>query len=69
MPQEYWRIMVPRLLSPTQRCNSIEQKFDETKISLHLIEPLNAFIAGTGYHQDIYQVQKKSKVSRHFLNS
>jgi hypothetical protein len=48
--------MVPRMLSPSHRCTSIEQKWDETKINQHLLESLNAFIAGTDDYQDIYQV-------------
>ena len=51
--------MVPRMLSPTHRCTSIEQKWDETRISQYLLEPLNAFIAGTDNYQDIYQVTIK----------
>jgi hypothetical protein len=54
--QEYWRIMVPRLLSPTHSCTSINQKHDEFKIKSQLLEPLNAFIAGTDDYADIYQV-------------
>ena len=48
--------MVPRLLAPTHNTTSINQRHDQTKIDSQLLEPLNAFIAGTEDHTDIYQV-------------
>lgn len=53
--EEYWRIMVPRLLSPTHRCNSLEQKWDTTKINQYLLDTLDAFICGTKDFQKVYQ--------------
>ena len=55
--------MVPRLLSPTYNCTSVQQRFDEPKIKRHLIEPLNSFIAGTDHHRDLYQVSVLLPVS------
>jgi hypothetical protein len=49
--------MVPRLLSPTHRNTSVEQKWDDTKISQQLLQPLNAFIAGTEAHQEVFKVK------------
>ena len=48
--------MVPRLLAPTHNTTSINQRHDQTKIDSQLLEPLNAFIAGTEDYTDIYQV-------------
>ena len=45
--REYWRVQVPRLLSPKNGYNSITQIWDETYITASLIDPLDAFICGT----------------------
>nr|XP_040564177.1 LOW QUALITY PROTEIN: E3 ubiquitin-protein ligase UBR2-like [Lepeophtheirus salmonis] len=42
---DYWRIQVPRLLSPNRGKNCLNQTFDEEEIAKLLIQPLEAFIA------------------------
>ena len=45
--REYWRIQVPRILSPKKGHNSITQTYDEAYIKTSLIDTLDAFICGT----------------------
>ena len=45
--REYWRIQVPRILSPKNGHNSITQTWDEPYVKSSLIDPLDAFICGT----------------------
>ena len=54
--REYWRIQVPRILSPTNGRNSINQVWDEAYIKSSLMDPLDAFICGTtGGYELVYE--------------
>lgn len=54
---EFWRVMVPRLLSPTCGKTSLDQTYDANRIKAALLDPLESFIAGgVGCEEEVIKV-------------
>jgi hypothetical protein len=68
--KEFWRIAVPRLLSPTPGKTSVDQTWDVKRINAVLLDTLESYIAGgLGCEEGMYKVRTMVLVlsSRHGL--
>lgn len=56
--KEFWRITVPRLLSPAPGKSSLDQTWNEERVQRVLLDTLEAFVAGgVSRVNEMYQVR------------